>query len=49
MWLFFFIDFPLTFIDLGYLLELALFFPEIFFIICHVRVMLFWESLSIDW
>ena len=48
MRLFFFIDFPLTSIDLANLLELTLLFPVISFIICHVRVMSFWQSLSID-
>ena len=48
MLFFFFIDFPLTFIDLGNLLELILLFPVISFILCHVRVMSFRQSLSID-
>ena len=45
---FFSIDFPLTFIDLGNLLELTLLFPVISVIICHVHIMSFWKSLGID-
>ena len=47
VWLFVFIDFPLTFIDLGNLLKLSLFLPVISYVICYVRLTSSWQPLIV--